>query len=276
MISRLLLEFFDTNTDPQINQILSVFFETLVRRRQQVCLQKALFRTLFVILDAAELKYKATPDTIIKFIVNATMPASCQPNTFIHDNLAKEFLSVMLEKLDNKELLMLLSKEILALQISKRPNIDVELFATVDDLLTKIKDPKIVKNLKMFKNNVMSDASLQSVTAAQSQATNDVSNENDQTGLSVSAEKENTRASLFDGDNEVEPCLIADADGRSDADVSNNSNETEVRDIELDPNEIMVEVPRVVKPLRKSLNPRSPAVMSPEKVSDRFYKIEMS
>lgn len=258
IVSRLLLEYFNSTTDPEINQILGIFFETLVCRRQQICLQKALIRSLLVVLESSAGKYEATPDTIVKFIINATLPASCKPNDHLHDKLANDFLKVMLEKSEDKTLLMLLSKEMVTLQISMRPNIRDALVASVDELLNEIRDSKIVKNIKEFKSNLLGDGNQQTGRRRAVRIGNDQNSVND-TAITA-ADKENTQRLNGSNETEIEPSQIVDVPAIETSSTSNDSNSNELGEIELDVDidtENVESTPRTVRLLRKSLNVRS-------------------
>lgn len=152
LVSKLLLRYFNPATDTEINQILGIFFEALINRRRQECLQKALMHTLFLILDAPndtplqEIK----PETILKFVINSTMPAYCASGVNLHNEIAASFLKVMCEHATNKELLKSLSKELLTLQIGSDPKLRNELKVAAEPLLEKALDSKIEASIKQF------------------------------------------------------------------------------------------------------------------------------
>lgn len=91
MVSKLLLKFFNPMTDPFINQMLGIFFETLVTTKRQECLQPALLPTLYTILEApneSPLK-EVKPETVLKFVIKSTEPACSSPGTQIEIRVKK-------------------------------------------------------------------------------------------------------------------------------------------------------------------------------------------
>lgn len=152
-IPKLMLRFFSPTTDPEINQILAIFFQALIKRQQHQCLATALLPTLFNILDAANDSplLEVKPEKIIKFVVNSTMPAYCSPGLNIHNEIAHTFLSVMNDNSGNKELLQLLSKELLTLQVSDDASLRGDLQSVSDDLLDRTIDAKTETNIQNFK-----------------------------------------------------------------------------------------------------------------------------
>lgn len=153
LVSKLMLKFFSPATDPEINQTLGIFFQALIARKQQECMAKALLPTLYVFLDApndSPLR-EVKPESVIKFVVNATMPAYCSPGLNIHNDIALEFLSDMNDKSNNKELLKLLSKELLTLQVADDSSLRDDLQSISDNLLDRTIDAKTESYIKDFK-----------------------------------------------------------------------------------------------------------------------------
>lgn len=153
IISKIILKFFNPTTCTEINQILSVFFETLIQRSKQSCLEPALLPTVFTILDAPHESTlrEIKPDSVIKFVINSTMPSSHGSGSNIHNTIARSFLKSMHEHLSNKELLKLLSKELQTLDIDPNPALRDELKKLAESLLEKsINDSKIEGYIKVF------------------------------------------------------------------------------------------------------------------------------
>lgn len=153
VISKIILKFFNPTTCTEINQILSVFFETLIARGKQECLEKALLQTVFTILDAPNESplREIKADSVIKFIVNSTMPNANSSDRDIHNKIALSFLKTMQEHTTNKELLKLLSKELQTLEITENPAMRDELKEEAAELLRKsINDSKIEGYIKSF------------------------------------------------------------------------------------------------------------------------------
>lgn len=152
LVSKLLLRFFNPATEPEINQVLCIFFETLNRRRRQECLQKALMHTLSIILEAPNDNplHDIKPEEIIKYVISSTRPIYCAAGVNIHYEIAVSFFKAMDEHMENKELLKLLSKELLTLDVGGETSIKEELKAAATALLEKALDSKTETYIKSF------------------------------------------------------------------------------------------------------------------------------
>lgn len=153
IISKIILKFFNPTTCTEINQILSVFFETLIQRGKQSCLEPALLPTVFTILDAPHESplREIKAESVIKFVVNSTIPSSHNSGINIHNTIARSFLKNMPDHVSNKELLKLLSKELQTLDIDPNPALKDELKELAETLLEKsINDSKIESYIKVF------------------------------------------------------------------------------------------------------------------------------
>lgn len=153
LISKIVLKFFNPTTCTEINQILSVFFETLIQRGKQACLEKALLPTVSTILDAPHESAlrEIKPDSVVKFVINSTMPCPMTSGTNIHNTIARSFLKHMHEHISNKELLKILSKELQTLEIDPNPSVREELKELAESLLAEsINDSKIEGYIKTF------------------------------------------------------------------------------------------------------------------------------
>lgn len=85
LLSKFILKYFNPVTEPEIMQMLGIFFETLVKHRKQECLQPALLPSLFTVLEApneSPLK-EIKSDTMLKFVINATKPIYCSTGLYI-------------------------------------------------------------------------------------------------------------------------------------------------------------------------------------------------
>ena len=80
LVSKLMLMYFST-TEPEINQILGIFFESLIYYKKQECLQLALLKTLFAIFEAPNESplQEVKPEVVLKFVINSTKPIYCPP-----------------------------------------------------------------------------------------------------------------------------------------------------------------------------------------------------
>ncbi|XP_049539399.1 condensin complex subunit 3-like [Anopheles darlingi] len=154
IVSKLLLRYFNPTTDPETQQILGIFFEGLIRKRRQELMQKALLGTLFTILEASNESPLAEvrPETVLKFVINSTRPIFCNPGVNPHNTIAASFLRVMQDNLSLKELLKLMSRDLLTLEIGDDPTLRADLANAVDEMVRETNlDPKIVKNLTTFR-----------------------------------------------------------------------------------------------------------------------------
>lgn len=153
LVSKLLVKFFSPATEHEVNQVLGIFFETLIKRRQQECLAEALLLAVNVILDAPNDSplQEIKPDSVIKFVVNSTQPIYCAPGLNIHNDIAMSFFSLMNDNPSNKELLKLLSKEILTLEVTADSSLRSDLEKVSDNLLNRSIDGKTESYIRSFK-----------------------------------------------------------------------------------------------------------------------------
>lgn len=81
MISKLLLKFYNPIVSQEINQILGIFFESLVIKKRQECLQPALFPTLISIMEAPNESplREIKPEKVLKFVISTTRPFYSSP-----------------------------------------------------------------------------------------------------------------------------------------------------------------------------------------------------
>lgn len=85
-LSKLMLKFFNPMTEPDINQMLAVFFENLVNHNKQESLQQAMLPTLFVVLEAPPDSplQEVKPENILQFVINATLPTPSNPGKLFY------------------------------------------------------------------------------------------------------------------------------------------------------------------------------------------------
>jgi condensin complex subunit 3 len=148
------LKYFNPVTDPKINQILGIFFEAMIKKKKQEYMQKALINTLFIILEAPSDSplQEIKPEIVLKFVIDSTRPQYCSPGLNLHSMIAMSFLQVMLDNLEYKIILRILSKELMTLEISDDPVLRHDLIQCTESLIAnETLDPKIIKNVKMFK-----------------------------------------------------------------------------------------------------------------------------
>ncbi|XP_053674232.1 condensin complex subunit 3 [Anopheles nili] len=158
IMSKLLLRFFNPTTDPELQQILGIFFQRLIKKRRQEIMQKALLSTLFTVLEApnesplAEIR----PETVIKFVVDSTQPVFCSPGVNPHNTIALTFLRVMRDNVSLKDLLKLLSCELVTLDIKDDPVLRSDLACKADEILKEPGlDPRAVKKLTTFREMML-------------------------------------------------------------------------------------------------------------------------
>lgn len=153
LISKIILKFFNPTTCTEINQVLSVFFETLIQRGKQACLEKALLPTVSTILDAPHESplREIKADSVVKFVINSTLPCTQATAANIHNAIARSFLKHMHEHVSNKELLKVLAKELPTLDIDGNATVRDELKELAEILLAEsINDAKIESYIKTF------------------------------------------------------------------------------------------------------------------------------
>lgn len=208
LVSKLMLKFFSPATDPEINQTLAIFFQALIKRQQQECLAKALLPTLFIILDAPNDSplQEVKPESVIKFVVNSTMPAYCSPGLNIHNDIALQFLSVMNDNSGNKDLLKLLSKELLTLQVSDDSSLRDDLQSVSDNLLDRTIDPKTETYIKDFKEILAGTykGTGTRTTDVQSPSANTIEDENGSVDDRDGEEQDQDQEAAVDNDEVVE------------------------------------------------------------------------
>ena len=137
IVSKFLLAYFNPATEPEINQLLGVFFERLIQNKLQECLQEALVPTLLTLWAAPydsplqEVKI----ETILKYVIESTRPVYCSSGLNLHNTIAIKFLEIMLDNKQNKDTLRVFSKELLVLEISDDSSLKKDLIVLVDQLL---------------------------------------------------------------------------------------------------------------------------------------------
>ncbi|XP_037047137.1 condensin complex subunit 3-like isoform X4 [Bradysia coprophila] len=172
LVSRLILLYFNPTTEAEVNQILSIFFETLIHHKKQECLEAALIQTLTKIIEASNESplHEVKIETVLRFIISSTLPVYCKAGAKIHDNIALSLLKWMKTNAANRDVLKIASKEILSLDISDDNAVRQTSQEYVDDLLEMPMDSKTEKNLKSFnermKGNCPAEIQFSSVAPA--------------------------------------------------------------------------------------------------------------
>ncbi|XP_052893809.1 condensin complex subunit 3 [Anopheles moucheti] len=158
IMSKLLLRYFNPTTEPEMQQMLGIFFQRLIAKRRQELMQKALLNTLFHVLEAPNESPLAEvrPESVIKFVVDSTRPVFCNPGVNPHNTIAITFLRVMRDNITLKDLLKLLSKELLVLDIKDDAVLRSDLANAVGEILNEpCLDVKTIKNLTTFRQTML-------------------------------------------------------------------------------------------------------------------------
>lgn len=155
IMSKLIVMFFNPNVDTKIIQILSIFFETLIRQKKQKFLQQPLAETITAIVIDKTLP-ENTLRSVIKFYVqsmtNETEETESNEETEIyHNDLAVALLTWMDHNSTEKKALNVISKEILLLTLPGDEELRLNLRELVDHLLQQSLHKETDKNLKLFK-----------------------------------------------------------------------------------------------------------------------------
>lgn len=153
LISKFLLAYFNPATEAEINQVLGVFFESLVRMRKQESLHDALIPTLMTLLEApydSPLK-EVKVDTVLKYVIGATRPVFCSNGLNLHNTLCMKLVELMRDNPENKEILKTVSKEILTLEIGEDTLLRKDMVTHIEALLRNVAiDTRTRKNFSDF------------------------------------------------------------------------------------------------------------------------------
>ncbi|KAG5679101.1 hypothetical protein PVAND_008694 [Polypedilum vanderplanki] len=137
LMSKFLLMYFNPAMPAEINQLLGVFLENIFKRKKQEYLHDALTPTIFTLVgapyDSPLLDVKL--EIVLKYIVNATRPIYCSNGLNLHNTLGMEFLNVMKENPDNREILKTFAKELSELELSEDPILKRDMTKQVETIL---------------------------------------------------------------------------------------------------------------------------------------------
>lgn len=169
-VSRMLLKYFNPLTEPEITQILGIFFEKLIAHQRQECLQEAMLTTLCTVLESPPDSplQEIQPESILRFVITSTQPLSCSPGLNIHNTIAMSFVDVMTDNADNKELLRLLAKALITLDVADDAGLRRDLLCGLDRLLDGPQlESRTEAGLRQFKDKLqLADASSTATTTA--------------------------------------------------------------------------------------------------------------
>ncbi|XP_059615523.1 condensin complex subunit 3 [Phlebotomus argentipes] len=155
IVSKLMLFYFNPATDAEITQILGIFFENLTSERKQEYLQPALLPTLFFIFEAPHDSplQEIKPEKVMKFVIDVTRPQFCSHGLNIHNTIGMSFMSAIQDNVTQKEVLKVLSKGLLLLEISDDRNFRTDLKNSCEQLLKVTGlDEKVARNISAFKD----------------------------------------------------------------------------------------------------------------------------
>lgn len=155
LMSRFMIYYFNPATDPELNQLLGIFFEAIVRKKKQELLHDALIPTLVTLLEApydSPLR-EVKQETVVKYVVGATRPVFCSNGLNLHNTLGLKMIMLMKDNPDNKDIFKVFSKELLVLEIGDDPLLKKDMLTHLELLLSTITvDVRTRKNLIDFRN----------------------------------------------------------------------------------------------------------------------------
>lgn len=155
LMSKFLLSYFNPATDPEINQILGIFFESIIRMKKQESLHDALIPTLVTLFEApadSPLREVKT-ETVLKYVIGATRPVFCSNGLNLHNTLGLKLLEFMSDNLENREIHRVFAKELLLLEIGDDPLLKKDMVVKIEALLAGISvDLRTKKKISDFRD----------------------------------------------------------------------------------------------------------------------------
>lgn len=157
LISKFLISYFNPATDAEVNQLLGMFFESLIKIKKQEALHDALIPTLMTLLEAPydsplrEVKH----ETVIKYVIGATRPVFCSNGLNLHNTLGLKLIELMRENPECKEVLKTFSKELPTLEFSDDPLLKKDMVDQIESLLKNINvDVRTRKTIVDFRDTL--------------------------------------------------------------------------------------------------------------------------
>lgn len=161
IVAKLVVIYFNDATDPKITQILSIFFETLVRCGKQRYLVGSLSKAIALIDDDAETLTKDTLRSVVKFFIQSTVTKRTESASTVanhqhhHNAIAISLLTWMTDRTDDNRRLTIVSEELLTLGLFVDDEQSMGLLLDlVDRLLANRLNSKVEKNLQSFRAQV--------------------------------------------------------------------------------------------------------------------------
>lgn len=157
ILSKLIVMYFNADVDTKIIQILSIFFETVIREKKQNLLLLSVAETLTAIINDETLPNENTLRSVLKFFLHSMTneTESNEETEICHNGLADTLLTWMDRNSADKKSLNVISKEILLLTLSDDTDLRLNLRDLVDHLLQQSLHKETEKNLKLFKQKLM-------------------------------------------------------------------------------------------------------------------------
>ncbi|KAJ6635929.1 Condensin complex subunit 3, partial [Pseudolycoriella hygida] len=156
VMSKLVIIYFSANLPPKVTQILSIFFETLIRCNKQKYLQMCLYETMSTI-SSDESFDELSFNVVLKFFVNSTAENTMQSNQqerHLHDHVAATFLTWMINNSAKHKLLKATTKEMLQLKLSENEESRLHLLELVNRLQQETLRKETEQNLNSFKMKI--------------------------------------------------------------------------------------------------------------------------
>lgn len=216
LVSKFLIAYFNPATDSEINQILGIFFSALASRKKQDCLADALVPTLKTLIDSPydsplrEVKI----ETVIKFVVNLTLPVYCSNGLNLHNMLSMKLLEFISENIEDREVTKVLPKELMTLEISDDPLLRKDLIAKINMLIENtaldVKSAKLMKDLKSILEGTYKAPLQFSSTGGHASSQKSAEGEDEEADMFDSDIEEPTDKPAVDNDDEERDSPIVD------------------------------------------------------------------
>ena len=155
IMSRFLIAYFNPATEPEINQTLGVFLESIIRMKKQESLHDALVPTLVALLEAPHESplHEIKIQVVLKYVIDATRPVFCSNGLNLHNTIGLKLIEIMKNNPESKEILKIFSKELLTLELSDDPLLKKDIVTHIENLMPNINvDVRTKKNIADFRD----------------------------------------------------------------------------------------------------------------------------
>ncbi|ALC40799.1 Cap-G [Drosophila busckii] len=155
VMEKLLKRYFNPKTEAIVNQVLGMFFETIVAQRQQSMLVPSLLPIVWSVMNCTydSPLHDVQPDHVTKFFIDLTVQDSSPPQTHLHNRIALSFLNYIENYFtERKEMCRLLAKELttLRLNVQQCPALKNEMQELAEKLLQSELEPRMIRNITDF------------------------------------------------------------------------------------------------------------------------------